>query len=324
MGVAQLGYLGFEVKDLARWESFATEVLGLVVGRRDADGGFGLRMDSREQRFFVTPGAADDVSVIGWEVADEASLEALAGKLRESGVTVTAGSEEEAARRRVRRLFKLVDPAGTPTEIFCGPALAKEPFASPVVRSGFVADDLGLGHVVVSAHDHEQSVAFYSQLLGFKLSDRITCEFYGFPVDIEFFHVNERHHTVAVGARQRKRIHHFMIEARSMDEVGLAFDRALNNGVRIQQTLGRHPNDRMFSFYARTPSGFEFEFGWGGRRVDDATWETTTYDRISEWGHHPPEIMAARATGKPATGKPPAPEPVKEKTHEGSARGEVR
>jgi hypothetical protein len=58
------------------------------------------------------------------------------------------------------------------------------------------------------------------------------------------------------------------------------------------QTLGRHPNDRMFSFYARTPSGFQFELGWGGRQVDDATWTPTTYDHISEWGHHPPEFLA--------------------------------
>ena len=48
-----------------------------------------------------------------------------------------------------------------------------------------------------------------------------------------------------------------------MDDVGLAFDRALRGGVRITQTLGRHPNDRMFSFYAKTPSGFHFELGWG-------------------------------------------------------------
>jgi hypothetical protein len=50
----------------------------------------------------------------------------------------------------------------------------------------------------------------------------------------------------------------------------------------------------MFSFYAKTPSGFQFELGWGGREVDDATWEPTTYDRISEWGHHPPEALAPR------------------------------
>ena len=78
-----------------------------------------------------------------------------------------------------------------------------------------------------------------------------------------------------------------------MDEVGLAYDRALKSGLRIMQTLGRHPNDRMFSFYAQTPSRFQFEFGWGGREVDDETWSPTTYDHISEWGHHPPQVVYA-------------------------------
>ncbi len=116
-------------------------------------------------------------------------------------------------------------------------------------------------------------------------------ELYGFPVDLAFFHVNPRHHSLAFGGPQRKRLHHFMIEASSMDEVGLCYDRAIRAGVRIMQTLGRHPNDRMFSFYARTPSGFQFEFGWGGRTIDDATWTPTTYDRVSEWGHHPPQVI---------------------------------
>ena len=30
-------------------------------------------------------------------------------------------------------------------------------------------------------------------------------------------------------------------------------------------TLGTHTNDRMTSFYVRTPSGFEIEYGFGGR-----------------------------------------------------------
>jgi hypothetical protein len=56
-------------------------------------------------------------------------------------------------------------------------------------------------------------------------------------------------------------------------------------------TLGRHPNDEMFSFYGFTPSGFQFEFGWGGRLIDDADWTPKTYDRISDWGHHPPGVV---------------------------------
>ena len=35
-----------------------------------------------------------------------------------------------------------------------------------------------------------------------------------------------------------------MIEARSMDEVGLAMDRTMKAKLRIMQSLGRHPNDR--------------------------------------------------------------------------------
>ena len=76
-----------------------------------------------------------------------------------------------------------------------------------------------------------------------------------------------------------------------MDDVGLAFDRTLKSGLKIMHTLGRHPNDRMFSFYAKTPSGFQFELGWGGREVDDANWVPGEYHQISEWGHHPPQML---------------------------------
>ena len=164
----------------------------------------------------------------------------------------------------------------------------------PQVRAGFVADQRGLGHCVVTANSQLESQRFYCDLLGLRLSDHIRCDVYGYHVDIAFLHANRRHHSIAVGNRQKKRIHHFMLEAAAMDEVGLAFDRALAAGVRIVQTLGRHPNDRMFSFYGKTPSGFQFEFGSGGREIDDSVWQPTTYDRISEWGHHPPIAFAPR------------------------------
>nr|ART38240.1 F328 [uncultured bacterium] len=165
---------------------------------------------------------------------------------------------------------------------------------SPLARSGFVADEHGLGHLVVSAPDSAATAAFYQDLLGFRLSDRIVCEFYGYPVDITFLHTNPRHHSLAFGGPQPKRLHHFLLEVKSLDDVGAALDRAVAAGVRIAQMLGRHPNDRMVSFYAFTPSGFQFEYGWGGRMVDDATWQPTVHDRISEWGHHPPERYAPR------------------------------
>ena len=290
----QLAYLGFEVKDLAAWEKFATEVLGLVVAQRHDDGSFTLRMDGHAHRFFVDPGPADDLSVLGWEWPTEAAFEAAAERLVRAGVAVTDASDAERARRRVKKLVRYLDPGGLPSELCFGAARAGVPFASPVVRSGFVADDLGLGHLVVSSPSQKDAHDFYVDVLGFKLSDHIRCDIHGFKVDIEFLHANGRHHSVAFGDRQKKRLHHFMLEARSVDDVGLCMDRTMRAGLRIMQTLGRHPNDRMLSFYAKTPSGFQFEFGWGGRIVDDATWQPTEYDHISEWGHHPPEFLVPR------------------------------
>jgi hypothetical protein len=36
--IRQLGYLGLEVSDLARWERFAVDVLGLAPAQRGCDG----------------------------------------------------------------------------------------------------------------------------------------------------------------------------------------------------------------------------------------------------------------------------------------------
>lgn len=286
-GIKQLAYLGFGVSDLEAWERFATRVLGLEVARRADDGSFTLRMDGRCERFFVQPGE-DDLQFLGWEVDDEAALTDIAARLEKAGVRVEGGTDAEKAARRVQGLLKFTDPGGILVEVCHGHARADAPFRSSVVKSGFVADDLGLGHLVISTRNRDESRDFYIDVLGFRLSDHIVCDLGGFHVDIAFLHVNGRHHSLAMGGPMPKKIHHFMLEVAHLDDVGLALDRAMDAGVIIEQGLGRHPNDKMFSFYAQTPSGFQFEYGWGGRIVDDEVWKPTTYDCISEWGHRRP------------------------------------
>lgn len=278
----QLGFLIFQARDPAAWQRFLTEILGLV----EVPGGR-YRLDDHAWRIQVEGSPTEDLAAVGWEM-DEATLAATVARLQAAGVPVEPA---DPAVRGARQRFCCVDPAGVPVELVSGLERATAPFESPLVPGGFVADDRGLGHLVLTAPDSAASDRFYRELLGFKLSDRIVCTVHGFPVDLGFYHANPRHHSLAFGGPQRKRIHHFLVEARAMDEVGRAFDRCVKAGVRIMQTIGRHPNDRMMSFYALTPGKFQFEFGWGGREVDDATWQTTTYDHISEWGHHPPQFV---------------------------------
>ena len=46
-----------------------------------------------------------------------------------------------------------------------------------------------------------------------------------------------------------------MVETVSQDNVGAAFDRAWSAGLPIANALGKHDNDKMFSFYVVTPAG---------------------------------------------------------------------
>jgi 2,3-dihydroxybiphenyl 1,2-dioxygenase len=288
--IARLGYLGFEASDLTAWELFAVEVLGLGLAGRGADGSIALWMDEQAQRIVVHPGQADDLAYLGFEVEDDHALRELAHRLSYSGFPVTEGKPETARARRVGQLFRVADPSGVPVELFHGPERTTEPFRSAAVASGFVTGEEGLGHLVLVARDAAANDRFYREILGMKLSDRIHTDLApGLTLDITFLHANPRHHTVAfTEAPLPKRIHHFMVELGAMEDVGRAYDRCLERGVPIANTLGQHPNDGMFSFYARTPSGFEVEIGWGGRKVDDATWKVCTYDRLSSWGHRPP------------------------------------
>ena len=287
--IEQLGYLVFEVSDPRAWERFLTRVVGAEKGVR-FDGPFvPYRLDDRAARILLEPGSADDVVALGFEVCDQDTMRAVAARARAHGHSSTSLSSEEARARGVQAVIRMHEPGGVAVEVFCGAARASEPFRRETVATGFVTDELGLGHLALRADEIPKTRAFFEEVLGFRLSDHIRCTLPGdFRVDITFLHVNARHHSIALGSGLPKHLHHFMLQMGSLDDVGAALDRAFRNDVRVVQGLGRHPNDRMVSFYCHTPSGFECEIGWGGRTVDDSTWEPTTYDRISEWGHQSP------------------------------------
>jgi len=108
----------------------------------------------------------------------------------------------------------------------------------------------------------------------------------GRQITLTFLHCNPRHHTIALApVPAPKRLNHIMLQVASLDDVGSGLDAAQAAGVRISSSLGKHSNDRMISFYMETPSGFDIEYGFGGVEIDDATWQTTTYDSTSLWGH---------------------------------------
>jgi len=57
--------------------------------------------------------------------------------------------------------------------------------------------------------------------------------------DVVFSHCNRRHHSLAlVGAREAQ-LYHFMIEAKTLDDVGFTLDRHHARAAPISMGLGR-------------------------------------------------------------------------------------
>ena len=285
--VTQLGYVGLSVSNVEEWEHFATEVLGLQSNGIDSDGNLSLRMDEYSQRFIIQPSGKDDLGFIGWQVTDETALREIAEQLREAGIEVSEGTGDDAKERRVEGLIKFDDPEGTATEIYYGPPISFEnPFNSPRAISGFVTSEQGMGHVVLHVENLDRTVKFYRDVLGMRISDFIR--------NLVFFHCNPRHHSLAlIEGKRGKRLNHFMIQAQSMNDVGTTYDMVLDQEMPLTRGLGRHTNDHMTSFYMKTPSGFDVEFGWGARTVDDATWQVQRHEKGSIWGHRAPVAQAA-------------------------------
>ncbi|HXG36931.1 MAG TPA: VOC family protein [Dehalococcoidia bacterium] len=286
--ISQLGYVGVGASDLEQWDRFATSVLGMQVYKRGADGTLFLRMDEYHHRIAVHPTGTDDVAYVGWGVPNKEALVELAGQLRAAGVQVSEGTREEARARHVMELIKLQDPNGIPLEVFYGlEACYPDPFNSPRPISGFVTGEQGLGHVVFSADDLEESLHFYRDLLGLRITDYMLREGGdGDEILMAFLHCNPRHHSIAFSTmRRQRRMSHIMLQLKEMDDVGLTYDLCKDQEVPIAMSLGKHMNDHMLSFYVVTPSGFMIEYGWGGRTVDDDTWQVQVHTQGDIWGH---------------------------------------
>lgn len=279
MSILGLGYIGIEARDLEPWRKFGTEVLAMQVIERDADN-IALRMDDRCQRVLVQRGDTDAPTYFGFEASDAQSLQATAARLDAAGFSTTRGTAVELALRRVEAMTWCRDPSGNRIEIFHAQAQGEGTVKLPRPHSGFRSGPLGMGHVVFHVTDVDASSQFYRELMEFRLSDYLVR-----PYRLMFLRTNPRHHSVALLQSAQNGVHHVMFEVLALDDVGRSYDVALENW-RIGQTLGRHTNDWVLSFYTFCPAGFMMELGWGGRTVDEATWKAREVTHGgSMWGH---------------------------------------
>lgn len=122
-----------------------------------------------------------------------------------------------------------------------------------------------IGHVVLNVSDLERSARFYTEVLGFEISDVYPETM--MPGGMVFMRCNGDHHGIAlVGALEApatsSELHHLAFEVGSLDEVLLAAKRIRAAGAQIDFE-GRRRAGVQIAVEFRDPDGHRLEIYWG-------------------------------------------------------------
>ncbi|HXL90184.1 MAG TPA: VOC family protein [Streptosporangiaceae bacterium] len=161
-----------------------------------------------------------------------------------------------------------------------------------------------LGHVVVGSLDQEASQRFFTEGLGFKVSDRV-------PGLASFMRCSTDHHNLLVQQAPVNFLHHTAWEVDDIDEVGRGATAMLEeHPERHVWGLGRHHIGSNFFWYLKDPVGnFSEYYSDLDIILDDQLWKPSVVEGargLYNWGPPPPpsfihpEDLAALMTGSHA------------------------
>ena len=163
-----------------------------------------------------------------------------------------------------------------------------------------------LGHVVLNVVDLARSVEFYTQVLGFSVSDIYPESMV--PGGMAFLRCNSDHHSVAlVGNLKRPaagaELHHLAFEVGTLDEVLRARDHLRRHQVPIDFE-GRRRAGVQIAVEFRDPDGHRLEIFWG---VDQVGSDGITRPESEwKWAHSLEEAIADPVRGQDTTVQDPS------------------
>ena len=122
-----------------------------------------------------------------------------------------------------------------------------------------------IGHVVLNVRDVERSARFYSEVLGFRISDVYPEEMV--PGGMVFLRCNSDHHGIAlVGSTnapaENVELNHIAFEVATLDEVVRARDHLRRHGAKIDFE-GRRRAGCQLAIEFRDPDNHRLEIYWG-------------------------------------------------------------
>ncbi|MGE4240626.1 VOC family protein [Ramlibacter sp.] len=274
-------YVRLGTRDLTGARRYAEKILGLSVGachgREKTSRQLYFRSDDRDHTLVYFDGDPADHTV-GFEVRSQADLEGAAQELERLQHHIHIGNAAECEQRRVRAFINFKDPSGNAIDLVVQPHHSGVPFF-PSRDTG----NTGFSHIGLRTTNATRDEAFWTGVLGAKVSDRIG--------DAPLLRIDEIHHKVALFPSAGSGVQHVNHQVASIDDIMRTWYLLQREGVRTVFGPGRHPTSGAMFLYFEGPDGMTYEFSSGVSRIADPHHQPRQFpfrpESLCMWGSQP-------------------------------------
>jgi catechol 2,3-dioxygenase-like lactoylglutathione lyase family enzyme len=288
--VSEIRHVGYAVTDLAAEAAFYRGTWGLKDAG-EKDGMLHFAAQGHDELYAVRLRQSDvqRIDIITLAADSAADVDALHAKVAAYGCQIVF------APRQLDTLgggygFRFFSKDGLPFEISSD--VARGPSRELTRWEGIPQK---ISHIVLHSPDHQEMVRFFTDVLGFKVSDWLgdfMC----------FLRCNQWHHRIAL-LPGPPCLNHVAYDMLGVDDMMRGIHRLKQQGTDIRWGPGRHTAGNNTFSYFTTPAGFAVEYTAELEEVDDATWEAQVHVPaplvMDQWGI---------GTGGPQTMPHPAPD----------------
>ena len=288
----------FGARDPETAAAFYRDLVGLAIVDRAGDGAVYLTTDRHHHCLVLHPAPSRALQRVAFEVGSPAELERARGALEARAVERVESSPFACERSLAYR-----GPDGLVIELLAGVA------KTHVGAGGGVHRPLKIGHVGVRVTDIDAALAFYTESMGFRLSDWI-------GHSVAFLRCNSDHHALVLIAdppgEGASKLHHLAFEADGWESFRRQADRLALARRPLEWGPGRHaPSGNLFMYF-RDDEGNRIEWMADADQIwDDEAKEVRVHDPRDPrtWNlwetMPPPGFMTSLDADEPARAVPP-------------------
>lgn len=281
--LSHLSYVAITTPDVEASVDFYVNRVGLTEVDR-VDGAVYLRCwgDYYAFSLVIVPGDEPALDTMAWRTSSAEALDEAVSRIEAAG---SAGEWLDVPR--LGRAYRFTGPWGHSMTLHwdvtrhhdTDPTLASQYPDRPSRRSSVAGAPRQLDHVTIAASDVDAFAAWYNDVLGFRIMARTVLD----EAPISVFSVlttNEKSHDLGVvldGSTRAGRVNHFAFWVDTREELLIAADTLIENGVPIEYGPNIHGIGEQTFLYYREPSSLRIELNTGGYRNYVPDWEPNTW-----------------------------------------------